>query len=178
MAKYNKSNQIEYDRRVRVVLEYLVQGWSAGDICRNMSVKWDVTERQVERYIAKAKKEIKKSIKDEVNTLLAFHKKTRIDSYRLLLKERGEILREFDGLISELKRIKNTKVEGTKNKIIFINEIGQALKAKAVIYSKFGSQILSTLTDLAKLEGLYVKKHEHTGKDGEALITKIVISED
>jgi hypothetical protein len=62
MSKENKakSNKVEIENRINKVYELLIIGGSNSDIFRYASDKgkWGVTERQVENYIAEARKRI------------------------------------------------------------------------------------------------------------------------
>lgn len=175
MAGHDKVNDVEYARRVRVVSEYLLQGNSSSDICHNMSLNWNVSERQVRRYISDAKEKIIEDTDEEIEVIKSFHKKTRIDSIRDLKRERDKVIKQYDDLISSLKFMKKEGALSKSDKVSIINEISRALKARASIYARFEARIQHANTDLAKLQGLYVHKHEHTGKDGEQLITSIII---
>lgn len=59
MSKEQKSSDIEYSKRVRAVVEWLIDDWSAKDICSQCVQSWGVTERQSYNYIKEAKKYFK-----------------------------------------------------------------------------------------------------------------------
>ncbi len=53
----DKSDDIKKDQRVRIVVEWLLDDWSAKDIIAQVVSKWGVSDRQAKRYIADARKQ-------------------------------------------------------------------------------------------------------------------------
>jgi cytosine/adenosine deaminase-related metal-dependent hydrolase len=54
MAK--KGTNVEVDGRVNAVYDLLLQAYSRAQIVRHCAEKWDISERQAENYIARARK--------------------------------------------------------------------------------------------------------------------------
>jgi hypothetical protein len=54
MAK--KGTNVEVDGRVNAVYDLLLQAYSRTQILQYCSAEWDISERQVENYIARARK--------------------------------------------------------------------------------------------------------------------------
>ena len=54
MAK--KGTNVEVDGRVNTVYDLLLQAYSRTQILQYCSAEWDISERQVENYIARARK--------------------------------------------------------------------------------------------------------------------------
>jgi hypothetical protein len=50
----SKSTMIEFNRRISFVAEMIIKGYNKENIVRYSSENWKVTERQTEKYIAKA----------------------------------------------------------------------------------------------------------------------------
>ena len=52
----DKSSHIETDKRIRSVVEWILDDWSSTDIINNIILKWQVSDRQAKRYISDARK--------------------------------------------------------------------------------------------------------------------------
>lgn len=50
-----KIDSIEYEKRIRIVQEWIIEDWPYTDIVLNIINKWGVAERQAKRYIASAR---------------------------------------------------------------------------------------------------------------------------
>lgn len=50
-----KTDSIEYEKRIRVVQEWIIDDWPYSDIVTQIVAKWDIQERQAKRYIKDAK---------------------------------------------------------------------------------------------------------------------------
>jgi hypothetical protein len=48
-------DNIEWDKRIRIVQEWLIDDWSSADIIAQINNKWGIEERQAKRYIAEAR---------------------------------------------------------------------------------------------------------------------------
>ncbi len=48
-------DKIEYEKRIRIVQEWLIDDWSPTDIIAQVNQKWGIEERQAKRYIADAR---------------------------------------------------------------------------------------------------------------------------
>ncbi|MEJ7610658.1 MAG: hypothetical protein WKF88_05700 [Ferruginibacter sp.] len=51
-----KTDQIEYEKRIRMVQEWIIEDWPTTDILTQIIVKWGIEERQGKRYISEARK--------------------------------------------------------------------------------------------------------------------------
>jgi hypothetical protein len=51
----HKIDQVEKDKRVRIVQEWLIDDWPVQDIITQIKTKWGLEERQAKRYIADAR---------------------------------------------------------------------------------------------------------------------------
>lgn len=49
-------DKIEYEKRIRVVQEWILEDWPSSDIVSNIGMKWGVEVRQAKRYVAEARK--------------------------------------------------------------------------------------------------------------------------
>jgi len=48
-------DNIEWDKRIRIVQEWLIDDWSSTDIIAQINNKWGIEERQAKRYISEAR---------------------------------------------------------------------------------------------------------------------------
>jgi len=53
MAK--KVDNIEYEKRIRIVQEWIIEDWPYSDIITQIKAKWGIEDRQAKRYVAEAK---------------------------------------------------------------------------------------------------------------------------
>jgi hypothetical protein len=51
-----KVDKIEYEKRIRLIQEWILEDWPSCDIITQVTVKWPVGERQAKRDIAEARK--------------------------------------------------------------------------------------------------------------------------
>lgn len=51
----HKTDQVEKDKRVRIVQEWLIDDWPVQDIIAQIKLKWGLEDRQAKRYIAEAR---------------------------------------------------------------------------------------------------------------------------
>ena len=66
-----KSTNLEVDWRVQAVYQKIVDGWSMNQICQEGSEKWNVSTRQVERYIKSARELIHRDASINREALMA-----------------------------------------------------------------------------------------------------------
>jgi len=124
-------NKQQVDERVLEVSKQMLSGISSKNICRNMSAKWDVSKRQIERYIRKAYAMWHKEYKKRLKAGLDYHMAIRMKLYE----------------------------EAYKGKTIKITKIvkGQMVTTEKTEDQDF-RLCLEIAKDIAKLEGLYVEK--------------------
>ena len=67
MADKEKSTDFEKEKRIDVICELLIKGLTRGQMCQYVSKKtdWNISDRQVDRYIEEAKEKIKNSDNDK-----------------------------------------------------------------------------------------------------------------
>jgi len=81
-----KLDKIEYEKRIRIVQEWILEDWPYGDIVQQIILKWGIEERQAKRYVAEARK---RWVNDE-SILIGNKRKLKI----LSLKKLKRSLRE------------------------------------------------------------------------------------
>ena len=74
-----KSNRIQTLERVELIRSMLLQGASSSKICQFAAEKWEISKRQVERYIERATKEIQTLAEKDAERELAEHLAIRRD---------------------------------------------------------------------------------------------------
>ena len=67
MADKENSTDFEKEKRIDVICELLIKGLTRGQMCQYVSKKtdWNISDRQVDRYIEEAKQKIKNSDNDK-----------------------------------------------------------------------------------------------------------------
>lgn len=81
----SKSSNIEKAKRVRIVVEWILQDHITTDIVNNCIEKWGVSERQAMRYLADANKEFEKITEKKLEKRLNYH-----------IQRRNKLLRDLD----------------------------------------------------------------------------------
>lgn len=129
----NKSDKKQLEERILEVSRQMLSGIKNKNICQDMSVEWEVSDRQINRYIRKAydlwHKEYEKRLKAGLN----YHMAIRMQLYEEAYK--GTIIKE-------------TKYEK-----------GRPFTTEKLVNQDF-RLCLEIAKDIAKLEGLYVEKHK------------------
>jgi len=126
MAGVNKSSDLEYKRRLRIVQEWILADVFQKDIINKCVESWGISEFQAKRYIKTASVEFTKVMEKDMKKNLAYH-----------IEKRKKLIRQISA--DEKHTARGVRVE------------------------------LDIVKDIAELQGLYVKKHEVTGKDGKAI---------
>ena len=90
MAIKDKASKAKTEQRITTLLNLLLDGTRSKDIVRNMSEKWGVSTRQIERYIQKATELIKDQHEEdrEYNISLQYHRLLYI--YRISLEKEAK----------------------------------------------------------------------------------------
>ena len=139
-----KSDKKQLEERVLEVSRQMLRGYTNKKICQNMSAEWDVSERQINRYIASAYSMWHKEYKKRLKAGLDYHMAMRMKLYEEAYKG---------------KTVKMTKVVK-----------GQMVTTERTEDQDF-RLCLEIAKDIAKLEGLYVEKHkEYKDVEGELKI--------
>ena len=139
-----KSDKQEVDERVLEVSRQMLRGVQSKIICRNMSVEWELSTRQIERYISSAYKMWHKEYQKRLKSGLDYHMAIRMKLYEEAYKG---------------KTIKETRFEK-----------GKYITTEKSVDQDF-RLCLEVAKDIAKLEGLYVEKHkEYKDVEGELKI--------
>lgn len=136
-----KATKIEKFKRVRTVSNWILKGHSHADIIHNITQTWGIEERQAKNYIKEAFEIFKEDTLLELAEAKAFHLKARFEQYKELVEERDKVR-------------KNKKLDTYK---------------RVQLLAMLSNQINTLLRDMAKIDGLFVNKVEHTGKDGNPI---------
>lgn len=107
-----KSDKSTINHRIDVVYTLILQGWRSGAMCRSLSEKWGVSERQIERYIEQARELISEEAAKRRERAFDRHIEAMADLYRGTKDERLklEILKNEAKLLA-LYPAKETKTE-------------------------------------------------------------------
>jgi hypothetical protein len=83
-----KADNATIGKRVSVIYTLILQGWHSADIVRSLSEQWELTGRQIENYIAKARKLIEKSADERREAAFERHLAARALLYKTTKDER------------------------------------------------------------------------------------------
>ncbi|WP_291726191.1 hypothetical protein [Bernardetia sp.] len=87
-------DQVEKQRRVRMVAEWMMQGNSVEDIMSQIRTMWGLKARQPYTYVQWALDLFKKSIEQTIKERLSFHIATRMRMYKSILEDKELKARE------------------------------------------------------------------------------------
>jgi len=79
----NRVTKIEYEKRVRAVQEWILQGRATCDIINKITTKWNINERQAYKYHNASFEIFKKANEQDISIKKAYHIELR---KRLFLK--------------------------------------------------------------------------------------------
>ena len=128
-----EANKQKLEQRVLEISKKMLSGKATKEICRMMSLEWGVSERQIQRYISKAYKMWHKEYQKRLKSGLDYHMAIRMKLYE----------EAYSG-----KLVKETKYEK-----------GRPVTTEGMVGQDF-RLCLEIAKDIAKLEGLYVEKHD------------------
>jgi hypothetical protein len=79
-----KSSNIELDKRIRAVQEWMMQGYTSADIARQIMSKYDLKVRMAYKYIRKAYEVFKEQSVKDLEADRQFHIQARMKLFREL----------------------------------------------------------------------------------------------
>lgn len=132
-----KSDKKQLEERVLEVSRRMLSGWTNKKIVQDGSVKWNISDRQVRKYITKAYSMWRAEYKKRLKAGLDYHMAIRMKLYEEAYKG---------------KTIKITKV--VKGNMVTMEKTEDQDFRLCLEIAK----------DIAKLEGLYVEKLEFPGE--------------
>lgn len=136
MSGKNRKDKSEVERRVYAVQQWLLQDFSAQEIILAGKKKWEpISDRQIERYIMRAREGFKETLQQSIEARKAYY-----------VKRKQKLIREIDP--EERKTAKG---------IMAVSRI---------------------LDSIAEMEGIKVRRHEITGKDGKPIETTAKVTND
>jgi hypothetical protein len=131
-----RCSEMEKTTRTRTVAQWIVEGHSYTDIVNNITLNWEIDERQAKRYISDALQVFVEENDIELDQKKAFYQKARLDNYQALVKERKSVMKNED-----------------------IN-----IETKVNLLVKLTNVIDKLLTGMSKIDGVYIDKVDVTSK--------------
>jgi hypothetical protein len=116
-----KANNIEKDKRIRQVMEWILAGHLSSDIINTCMQTWNITERQAYKYIRESRSRFRNLTEGEQKERLAFHITARLKLFKDLVDKKNP-----DGASVGLSILKDiAKIEG-----LYINKVDLTSKGK------------------------------------------------
>lgn len=132
MPRKDRVDKQEKLRRIRMLMEYLLQGQDTIDIYQTICGQWNIGERMARNYIRVAREEIRKSTQYDVAERVAWHIKARERLIRKWGDKNPKIALDLlDSLAQYEKDMGVTKVEQkeeVREKATFIMPDGSKLQ--------------------------------------------------
>ncbi len=85
-----RASKIEVAKRIRTVQEWILDDHTYSDIIRSSVARWDISERQAERYYAKAFEDFHEATRQSTESLKAYYKKRKMK----LIREMDPVLKK------------------------------------------------------------------------------------
>ena len=109
----NKSDKVEFEKRVRAVQEWILQGYATCDIIKQCTLTWSIGDRQAFKYYKKAFDEFKEANKNTIEAKKAFHIALRKKLFRdLKMKEQPIGARTALRIMDSMARIEGITLTG------------------------------------------------------------------
>lgn len=131
-------------RRIQAVWNWIAQGYTNAQIRDSIVSEWGISLRQAYNYTATAYTYAKKEVNKDIEASYAFHIETRKESLRTLKNQKEELL-----------KLRKSGALGFKDATQLILSIED--------------QILKTLCDIAKIEGVYAPSKTDITSEGKAI---------
>lgn len=163
------ANRVVRTKRIAEIIGMLKDS-TYGEICQQMSEKWNISIRQVSRLIAYAYEVAATNLIENAVDGLKVHIAERMKTYGLLQSQLYRVM-DIDAedsieiTKSEEKGIKGNK--STNSKKTSTPTVMGIEKERASIIVALTTQMQSILKDVAKLEGHYIQKVDITSKDSK-----------
>jgi hypothetical protein len=125
---------IEKEKRIRIVMEWILEDWASPDIVSQIETKWGLSERQAWRYLAEGRK---RWVKGE-DVVIEHKRKMKIET---LKKLKRSLLPQYKGTPAGIRA--QMKVE---DKIILLEQLEPAKKLE--ISGKDGQPIQTENTSV------------------------------
>jgi hypothetical protein len=81
-----KIDNVEKAKRIRIIMEWILEDWPSTDIITQVVTKWGVSDRQAKRYLADARTEW---VKDE-DAIIEQRRRTKVESLKKLKRSLKE----------------------------------------------------------------------------------------
>ncbi len=75
-----KIDKIEFDKRIRIVQEWIIDDWRPVDIIKQIELKWGLQDRQAKKYISLARSQFN----EDEDTRVEQKRRFKVDSLRKL----------------------------------------------------------------------------------------------
>jgi hypothetical protein len=113
-AKKAKASKIEHESRLRVVMEWILEDYIYADMRKSAVAKWEISERQAERYIADAYKLCSESISKNIEQKKGYY----ISRKRKLIRDMDPSEKKTAAGVTAINKILDTmaEIEGIKTK--------------------------------------------------------------
>ena len=152
---HKKFDRIEYDKRIRIVQEWIIEDWHTGDIILQIVQKWKLSERQAKRYIAKARAKWADSEDEKIDRL----RKLKIESLKKLKRSLKDVhkgtphgIRAVLMVEKEIIKLENL---APAQKVEVTGKNGQPIKSETthkedIDYSKLSEDVLLAIAAARK----------------------------
>lgn len=94
-------SKIEKDKRIRIVMEWILEDWPSADIISNMVEKWVMSERHAKRYLAEARRRWN----DDESAVIDHKRKLKVESLKKLKRSLKESFKGTPAGMNAILRI-------------------------------------------------------------------------
>ena len=143
-APRKKSDKDEKLRRIETIWAWIAKGYTNAQIRATIMKEWGINTRQAYYYVSQAADYAKTEINRNVELSFSFHIETRKEMLRQLFKQKDELL--------QLRAEKQLSFKEFNRQMLDIHD-----------------QLLKTLADMAKIEGIYAPTKTDITSQGQPI---------
>lgn len=119
-----KSDDIEFNNRVRQVMEWILAGHSTTDIIKSCITKWEVGERQAYKYHKKAFEQFKEALKLDTQEQLSFHIAARLKLFNGVTEKTKAYQAGVSlEILKDIAKLQGLYVDKSESKTVVVNQV-------------------------------------------------------
>lgn len=150
-----KIDKIEYEKRIRIVQEWILEDWPSVDIISQIGGKWGLEERQAKRYISEGRRRWV----NEVQILIEHKRKLKVQSLNKLKRSLKEPYKGTPAGINAITRVEDRiiKLEALDHakKFEITGKDGKPIQTEIlseIDYAKLSDEVLLAIMNAKKDE--------------------------
>lgn len=134
-----KSDKIEYERRVRTVLNWILEGYLTKDILASSKAKWGIDDRMAYKYIKAARKDYAKDFEGEREERIRFYLTSKLQLFQKLKeKDTARAAAVADTILNSM-----AKLEGLLTDKVDVTTLGKEIPASQPVLQILPTRVVN-----------------------------------